>query len=281
MRELGHRRLPLLDRLAAHRPGRDGPRQRSRPRLLRPPRRQAAGSGHPALREPLPLGPAAGARGRRGLAGARDRRGLRQLRRAGGEAARRPREGLDHAQRAVLHVLARLRPRCSRAREDERRRRAGRLPPRPTRARLGGGGAAAGGAGRRGRDRRSTRGRSTRRPTRPRTSQLPAPRTASGTAGSSIRCSAASTPRTCSSASPTSRRRCATATWRRSPFPSTSSASTTTRGASSARVADGTADRRAGAAGRADGHGLGGVPGRDVPSRSSACTGSTASTRCT
>ena len=59
-------------------PGGTRPRQRSRPRLLRPPRRRAARGGHPAVREPLPLGPAAGARGRRRLAGARDRRGVRR-----------------------------------------------------------------------------------------------------------------------------------------------------------------------------------------------------------
>ena len=41
-----------------------GPGQRARPRLLRPPRRCAPRRRHPAARQPLPLGPAAGAPGR-------------------------------------------------------------------------------------------------------------------------------------------------------------------------------------------------------------------------
>ena len=66
------RRLPLLDRLAA-RPAR-GPRPREPggARLLRPAGRRAARGRHPPVRDALPLGPAAGARGRGRLAGARD-----------------------------------------------------------------------------------------------------------------------------------------------------------------------------------------------------------------
>ena len=51
------------------------------PRLLRPPGRRAARGRDPPVRHPLPLGSAAGARGRRRLAGARDRGGVRRVRR--------------------------------------------------------------------------------------------------------------------------------------------------------------------------------------------------------
>ena len=68
------RRLPVLDLLAADpaRPG-SGPAQRGGARLLRPARRRAARGRHPADGDALPLGPAAGARGRRRLAQPRHR----------------------------------------------------------------------------------------------------------------------------------------------------------------------------------------------------------------
>ena len=108
MRELGRRRVPLLDRVAA-----------------RAARRAAAASNEAGLDfydrlvdalleagikpfvDALPLGPAAGARGRGRLAGARDGRRVRRVRRGRRRPARRPRRALDHAERAVGRVLAR------------------------------------------------------------------------------------------------------------------------------------------------------------------------------
>ena len=75
------RRVPLLDRLAAGPAGRDGPRQRGGARLLRPARRRAARQRDRAVRDALPLGHAAGDRGRRRLAGARHDRRVRRVRR--------------------------------------------------------------------------------------------------------------------------------------------------------------------------------------------------------
>ena len=89
------RRVPLLDRVAARAAGGPRPGQRGRARLLRPARRRAARARHRAVRDAVPLGHPAGARGRRRLAGARDRRGVRRVRRDRRGAARRPRAPLD------------------------------------------------------------------------------------------------------------------------------------------------------------------------------------------
>ena len=67
------------------------------------------GAGHHALGHALPLGPPAGAAGRRRLAGARHRRALRRVRRRGLRAPARPRHALDDAQRAVVLGVPRLR----------------------------------------------------------------------------------------------------------------------------------------------------------------------------
>ena len=156
-------------------PGRARPRQRSGAGLLRPARRRAArerdrtrasrcitGTSRSALED-------AG-----GWPEPRDRRGVRRVRGGRRLAARRPRHALDHAQRAVGRVLARLRLGRPRARTDERRRRGrGRAPPAPL-ARLGGRGAAPRGARGRGRDHAEPHPRPSRRatptptPTRPR-----------------------------------------------------------------------------------------------------------------
>ena len=78
---------------ASRSPGRailpDGPRprERRRPRLLRPARRRAARARDRAVPDALPLGPAAGARGRGRLAGASDGRGVRRVRRGRGRRA--------------------------------------------------------------------------------------------------------------------------------------------------------------------------------------------------
>ena len=65
--------LSVLDRVAARPAGGARCREPSRSRLLRPARRRAARAGYRAVRDALPLGYAASARGCRWLAGARDR----------------------------------------------------------------------------------------------------------------------------------------------------------------------------------------------------------------
>ena len=72
--------VPVLGRLAAHRPGGAGDGEHRRPRLLRPPRRPVARRRSGAGRHPLSLGPAAGARGRGRLDESGDDRRLRHLR---------------------------------------------------------------------------------------------------------------------------------------------------------------------------------------------------------
>ncbi len=71
-----------------------------------------------AARDALPLGPAAGARGRRRLGVARHGRPLRRVRRARLRRPRRPGRGLDDAQRAVGDLLPRLRARDEGSRRD-------------------------------------------------------------------------------------------------------------------------------------------------------------------
>ena len=108
-----------------------------RARLLRPARRRAARARDRAVRDALPLGHAAGARGRGRLAGARDGRGVRRVHRGRRRAARRPRAPLDDAQRAVGLRVDRPRVGRARARAEERGRRGrGRAPPAAL-ARLG------------------------------------------------------------------------------------------------------------------------------------------------
>ena len=79
----------------------------------------------------VPLGSAAGARGRRRLAGARHGVPVRRLLDAGLRRARGPGRHLDHAERAVVLGDARLRVRRARARADARLRgrHARRAPP--------------------------------------------------------------------------------------------------------------------------------------------------------
>ena len=59
-------RVPVLDRLAAHLPRGHRPAEPEGRRLLQPPRRRAARGRHRAVRDALPLGPAAGAPGQDG-----------------------------------------------------------------------------------------------------------------------------------------------------------------------------------------------------------------------
>ena len=129
------RLVPLLDRLAARAARRARGDQRGRHRLLRAAHRRAAGEGHHALGHALPLGPPAGAAGRRRLAGARHRGALRRLRRRGLRAPARPRHALDDAQRAVGLGLHRLRERAPRAGDPGRRGGAARGPPPDARPR--------------------------------------------------------------------------------------------------------------------------------------------------
>ncbi len=153
------RRFPLLDRVAAGPARGAGTRERTRARLLRQAGRRAARSRNSSLRDALSLGPAAGARGRRGLAGARDRRRVRRVRASCGRPAGRPPDRVDHAQRTMGLGLGRLRlgPPCARA--GQRGRRARRRAPSPARARTRGRGAAARGAPGRRRDHAQSRPR--------------------------------------------------------------------------------------------------------------------------
>ena len=122
------------------------------------------GARHRAVADALPLGPAAGAGGRRRLAGAGHRRPVRRLRRGRARRARRPGRALDHAQRAVVLGVPRLRLRRARARPPRRR-------PTPSRAAhhllLGHGLAVAGHAGRAARRRGRHHAQPLRRSRRP------------------------------------------------------------------------------------------------------------------
>ena len=121
--------VPVLDLVvarAAHRLGRVQP---GRPRLLLRPRRPADRGRDQARRHALPLGPAAGARGRGRLDQPPHRRAVRRVRPQDGRGARRPHPPVDHAERAVVLGLPGLRLRRARAGPHRRRRRARRGPP--------------------------------------------------------------------------------------------------------------------------------------------------------
>ena len=121
-----------------------GPANEAGLALLRAARRRAARPRHPPDRDALPLGPAAGARGRGRLGEPRDRRGVRRVRAHRGRAARRPRRRLDDAQRAVVLRLPRLRLGRARARPHGRREGPRRRAPPEPRARARDRGAARG-----------------------------------------------------------------------------------------------------------------------------------------
>ncbi|CAA9363795.1 MAG: GH1 / GH5_19, partial [uncultured Nocardioidaceae bacterium] len=93
-------RLPLLRQLVARPAHRSGARQRQGAGVLRPPGRHAAGQRDRAHGDALPLGPAAGARGRRRVAQPGDGGALRRLRRDRRRPARRPGGALDPGPRA-------------------------------------------------------------------------------------------------------------------------------------------------------------------------------------
>ena len=148
MAEPRPRRVPVLRRLAAH-----PARRRRRPnragldfydRLVD----ELLAAGIDALGHALPLGPAAGARGRRRLAGPRHRRPLRRAtrrssaRRSATGSSTGPRSTSRGARRSSATARACTRPACR-----ARRRRRRRAPP-DARPRPGGAGAARGGAGR-------------------------------------------------------------------------------------------------------------------------------------
>ena len=171
--------------------------------VLRPARRRAARRRHRALADALPLGPAAGAGGRRGLAGARHRAtGSPSSRRSCAEALGDRVQALDHAERAVVLGVPRLRQRPARAGPDQPgRRRGGRAPPaaRPRARRRGDARRRAARAGRRHAQpvRRLARRRRRRGPPTP-----PAASTACRTGGSSTRCCEGGYPRRASPTSP-------------------------------------------------------------------------------
>ena len=92
---------------------------------------------HRALPDPVPLGPAAGARGSRRLAQPRLRRLVRRLRRGDDAHARRPGLGMVHAQRAVVLLVPRPPVRCARARHHRPGRCRRRVAPPVARPRSG------------------------------------------------------------------------------------------------------------------------------------------------
>ncbi len=116
-------RVPVLGGLAAGAARRPRPGQPGRPRLLRPARRRAAGQRHRPLGDAVPLGPAAGAGGRRRLAEPGHRLPVRRLRHAGLRQAPGPGGHVHHAERAVVLGVARLPRRRARARPARLRRR--------------------------------------------------------------------------------------------------------------------------------------------------------------
>ena len=224
------RRVPLLDRVAAH-PGvgaRAGNPEGHR--LLLAARRRTARARDQAGRDALPLGPAAAARGRRRLGRPRHRRRVRGVRRDHGRGARRPRPHLDDAQRAVVLGLPRLRAGRARARPPRAGGRARRGAPPQPRARPGDPGAP------RDLDRHAAVLRDAQLPRAARRGGWrgrgdPPDRRAREPGLHRTRCCAASTRPTCSRTrhpSPTGRS-CRTAISRRSTSRSTCSASTTTR----------------------------------------------------
>ena len=104
-----HRRLPLLDRVAADPAHRSRTGQREGAGVLRPARRHPARPRPAADGHALPLGPPAGPRGRRRLAQPGDRGPVRRLRRDRGRQARRPGRALGAGQRAQRRLAPRLR----------------------------------------------------------------------------------------------------------------------------------------------------------------------------
>lgn len=194
------RRVPLLDLVVPRPARRYRPAQPGGRGVLLAPRRRAPREGRQARRHALPLGPPAGARGRRRLGQPRDGVRVRRVRPPHGARARRPDRHLDDAQRAVVLRLPRLRLGRARARPHRAGRGPrGRAPPQP-RARP-----------RRPGDPRRAWARTRRRPSRststssgpttrrPRATSTPCGRsTPSPTARSSLPCSTASTPPTCS-----------------------------------------------------------------------------------
>ena len=178
------------------------------------------GHGHRAVADALPLGPAAGARGRRRLDQPRHRLPVRRVRRLGARGARRPGADVDDAQRAVVLGVPRLHRGPPRAGSPGGRRRSRRRSPPAARARprrrRSCAAAAPTGSGSPSTSRWPTRA-TPRRPGRRR--RRPPDRRACTTGSSSTRSSAAPTPPTCSRTPPTGRGRtgpgstwCATAT---------------------------------------------------------------------
>ena len=109
----------------------------ARARLLPPAGRRAQRAGIAPVADALPLGPAAGARGRGRLDQPRHRLPVRRVRRHGARRDRRPGPGVDDAQRAVVLGLPRLHRRPARAGTAGGRRRPGRRAPPDARARPG------------------------------------------------------------------------------------------------------------------------------------------------
>ena len=141
------RELSLLDRLAAGAAGGQRRGERRGPAVVPRPRRGFARARDRARRDALPLGPPAGAAGRRRLGRARHHRALRRVRGDRGRGARRRRRGVDHAQRAQRRRLPGPRGGRHGARDPRLGDGAARLAPPAALARPGHAGAARRAAG--------------------------------------------------------------------------------------------------------------------------------------
>ena len=113
-------------------------RSTGRHRLLRPPRRRAARARHQAARDALPLGPAAGARGRGRLGQPRHRRPVRRLRAGDGQGARRPVTRSRRSTSRGARPISATRPASTRPGLTRQRGGANRCAPPQPRARPGG-----------------------------------------------------------------------------------------------------------------------------------------------
>ena len=132
-----HRRLPVLDLLAARHAAGARRRFNGGARLLRPARRSVARGRHRPVRHVVSLGPAPGVGGRGRVARAGDRVPLRRVRRRRRHRSRRSRQALGHAQRAVLFEPLRVRHRVHGPRPHVGRRRLRRRSPPVARSWLG------------------------------------------------------------------------------------------------------------------------------------------------
>src|SRR5207248_10120242 len=101
--------VPVLGVLAPDPARRYGSGEPGRFGVLRPAHRYLAGPGDPAGAHPVPLGPTTGTGGPGPLGAPGHRVPVRRLRRSGGRPAGRPDRAVEHAERAVVLGVSRVR----------------------------------------------------------------------------------------------------------------------------------------------------------------------------